>query len=341
MEKNTLIQKSLLSVVCFIIIIAALKASVAIVVPFLLSIFIAFICHSPLSWLKKRGFNTHTAVTTIVAAVVGISFAIAGVVGKSIDSFTLALPGYQEKILQSTHNIIDYISIYDINVSLDFITAYLDPTFFMLLVSNTLTGFGGALTDFVLILFTVIFILSESSEFTKKIENIFINSNSTLENYKIFFENVNKYLAIKTVLSLLTATLVALLLLFFNVDYPLLWALIAFLFNYIPNIGSILAALPVLLLVSVTHTFIELTLILVGYIVINVSVGNIIEPKYMGRKLDLSSLVVFVSLIFWGWVLGPVGMLLSIPLTMIVKIAAENDNKTKWISILLGASNRP
>ena len=128
--------------------------------------------------------------------------------------------------------------------------------------------------------------------------------------------------------------------LFFNVDYPLLWALIAFLFNYIPNIGSILAALPALLLVSVTHTFVDLTSILLGYIVINILIGNIIEPKYMGKKLDLSSLIVFVSLIFWGWVLGPVGMLLSIPLTMIVKIAAENNNKTKWISTLLGASSK-
>ena len=108
----------------------------------------------------------------------------------------------------------------------------------MLLVSNTLAGFGGALTDFVLILFTVIFILSESSEFTKKIEKIFVNNASALENYRKFFDSVNKYLAIKTLLSLLTGLLVALLLLFFNVDYPLLWALIAFLFNYIPNIGS-------------------------------------------------------------------------------------------------------
>ena len=340
MEKNTLIQKSLFSVVCFIIIIAALKASVAIVVPFLLSVFIALICHTPLSWLKKKGLNIYAAVTTIVAGVVGISFTIAGVVGKSIDDFTLALPGYQDKILESTSNIIDYVSLHDINISLDFITAYLDPTFFMLLVSNTLAGFGGALTDFVLMLFTVIFILSESSEFTKKIEKIFVNNASALENYRKFFDSVNKYLAIKTLLSLLTGLLVALLLLFFNVDYPLLWALIAFLFNYIPNIGSILAALPALLLVSVTHTFVDLTSILLGYIVINILIGNIIEPKYMGKKLDLSSLIVFVSLIFWGWVLGPVGMLLSIPLTMIVKIAAENNNKTKWISTLLGASSK-
>ena len=137
-------------------------------------------------------------------------------------------------------------------------------------------------------------------------------------------------------MSLLTGVVIALWLWFLNVDYAVLWGLMAFLFNFVPNIGSIIAAVPAVLLALIDPGPVAAFYAACGYLVVNVIIGNVIEPRVMGKGLGLSTLVVFLSLVFWGWVFGPVGMLLSVPLTMIVKIVLEEHPETNWIAVLLG-----
>lgn len=122
----------------------------------------------------------------------------------------------------------------------------------------------------------------------------------------------------------------------FGVDQYVLWGFLAFLLNYVPNIGSIIAAVPAVLLALVQGGFDLALWATLGYVIVNVVVGNVIEPRIMGQGLGLSTLVVLLSLVFWGYILGPVGMLLSIPLTMMVKIGLEGNEQTQWVSILLG-----
>jgi predicted PurR-regulated permease PerM len=124
-----------------------------------------------------------------------------------------------------------------------------------------------------------------------------------------------------------------------GVDHFLLWSVLAFLLNYIPNIGSMIAAVPAVLLALVQLGAPTAGLVALGYVLSNAIMGNVIEPKYMGRGLGLSTLVVFLSLIFWGWLLGTVGMLLSVPLTMIVKIALESSQDTRWVALLLASDD--
>ena len=123
-----------------------------------------------------------------------------------------------------------------------------------------------------------------------------------------------------------------------GVNHAFLWGLFAFLLNYVPNIGSIIAAIPAVLLALIQLGLGSAILVGIGYLVVNVVVGSIIEPKYMGKGLGLSTLVVFLSLVFWGWVLGPVGMVLSVPLTMVLKIGLESKEDTRWIAVLLGSA---
>ncbi len=124
---------------------------------------------------------------------------------------------------------------------------------------------------------------------------------------------------IKTITSIITAIPIIMVLSLMGIDFPLLWGLVVFLLNFVPNIGSILAAAEVIIL----------------YLLVNNIVGNFLEAKLMGRNLGLSTLVVFLSLVFWGWLLGPVGMFLSVPLTMTLKIIMDNNDNTRWIAILL------
>ena len=142
-------------------------------------------------------------------------------------------------------------------------------------------------------------------------------------------------------MSLLTGVLVGILVSALGIDFPLLWGMLAFFFNYIPNIGSILAAVPAVVLAIFQHGLSTALIAAAGYAVINILIGNVIEPRIMGKGLGLSTLVVFISLVFWGWLLGPVGMLLSVPLTMIVKIVMEGFDETRWLSVLLGSNPEP
>ena len=122
-----------------------------------------------------------------------------------------------------------------------------------------------------------------------------------------------------------------------DVQYPFLWGFIAFLFNFIPTIGSVIAAVPAVLLALMLNGPLSAIAVMVGYVIINFGISNGLEPRIMGQQLGIRFVWIFVSLVFWGWILGPVGMLLSVPLTMTLKLALESDKRTRWIAILIGS----
>jgi len=128
---------------------------------------------------------------------------------------------------------------------------------------------------------------------------------------------------------------------FFKLDYALLFGFLAFLLNFIPNIGSFIASVPALLLSTLELGIVETLFMATGYVIINVSIGNFLEPKIMGKSVGLSTFVVFISMVFWGWVFGSVGMFLSVPLTIVIKLAFDNSEKWQWISILLSDAVSP
>lgn len=222
------------------------------------------------------------------------------------------------------------------DVSDQFLFEYFDPGAAMRLVASTLTRLGGVLTNAFLILLTVIFILLEASSFPSKLRAILGNSGLSHTDAGKIINNVQRYMARKTLVSLGTGVVIGVWLALVGVNYPLLWGLLAFLLNYVPNIGSFIAAIPAILLALVQLGVKGGLLTMLAFVVVNIVFGNIIEPRYMGRGLGLSPLIVFLSLIFWGWVLGPIGMLLSVPLTMTVRIALESNEDTRWIAILIG-----
>jgi len=203
----------------------------------------------------------------------------------------------------------------------------------------------GLLTNAFLILLTVIFMLLEASGFREKLRASSGDSDRLLGRAEGFVGKVNRYIAIKTVLSLATGSLIAAWLWLLGVNHPLLWGLLAFLLNYIPNLGSLLASAPPILMAFVQSegdTLLTPGLPLafaamLGCAVVNIVIGNLVEPKLLGRGLDLSPLVVFLSLVVWGALLGPVGMILSVPLTMTVKIALELDKETRGLAVWLGS----
>jgi len=261
---------------------------------------------------------------------------LGALIGNSIRDFSQELPGYQTRLQSEFASLIAWFAGFGIDMSGIQILDYFDPGAAMRLAASTLAGFGGVLTNAFLIVLTVVFILLEASSLPRKIHAALDRPGASLGGFKQFVDNVQRYMAIKSAASVVTGTVIAGGLWLIGVDYPLLWGVLAFLLNYVPNIGSIIAAVPVVLLALVQLGTLSALLTAVLYGAVNMIIGNAVEPRFMGRGLGLSTLVVFLSLVFWGWVLGPVGMLLSVPLTITVKIALESSSESHWLAVLLG-----
>lgn len=335
-SKRSAVFNLLLAAASFVVVVAGMKAASSILVLFLLAAFIAVICAPPLFWLQRKGVPRILALLLVIGMVLGVVLILGTIVGTSLNNFTRDWPSYQAKLHGQTVELFESLKDKGLNIDEEGFSEAFNPGSAMKLVTGILTGLGGVLTNGFLILFTVIFILLEASDFPVKLRAISPGQSKTLEFFSIFVANIKRYMALKTLISLVTGSAVAIWLSILGVDYPLLWGMLAFLFNFVPNIGSIISAIPAVLLAFLQLGPGSALLAALGYLVINVSMGNLIEPRVMGRGLGLSTLVVFLSLVFWGWVLGPVGMLLSVPLTMIAKIAFDSNEFTKPLAVLLG-----
>ena len=333
--KNNTIYKTILTISGLIIIFAGLKTADKIVVPFFLSMFIALVSFPLLKFFQSKKINTPVSVSLVLLTIISVSLSIAALIGTSLNSFRKSLPYYKEKITNELDGLASSLEKYNINIDSNFLYEYIDPNFLMQSVANTLSAFGNVLTNYFLILFIVMFTLLEAAGFSNKIKIAFKNSEKSISNFHTFSENMNKYLSIKTIVSMITGLLIYILLLIVGIDHAVMWGLVAFFLNYIPNIGSIIASIPAIIIAFIQFNFFYSVIVALLYLVVNIVMGSIIEPKYLGKELGISTLIIFLSLIFWGWLLGPVGMLLSVPLTMIMKIALESNNDTKWIAIML------
>lgn len=325
----------LVTLAAAVIVIAGMKTAASMMVPFLLAIFIAILSTPLMMWLTERKVPTTIAVVMVMGLIVTFAFVIGSFIGTSLNDFYGDLPIYEEKLKAQLLQGAQWLKSMNIALNVDELLNYFDPSTAMKMVGKVFAGLGGVLANAFLIIFTVIFILLEASTFRSKAQRAFGNGTSAVEAFARFSESVQQYLKIKTLVSIGTGASAGLLCWFLGVDYAVLWALMAFLLNYIPNIGSMIAAVPAALIALVQLGPGAMLILAVGYVVINTVFGNVVEPRLMGRSLGLSTLVVFVSLVFWGWVLGPVGMLLSVPLTMVVKIALEETERYRWLAILL------
>jgi len=195
-------------------------------------------------------------------------------------------------------------------------------------------------TTFIVMLLTV-FMLSEARMFGRRFNAICEASGPNLQRLLSAAKDIQRYLGIKTLISLLTGFLAGVLCWSLNLEFPLLWGILAFALNYIPAVGSVIAGIPpVLLSLLVYGDWKHALMVAGGYLLINGVLGNFLEPTLLGRRFGISTLVVVVSVIFWGWIWGPIGMLLAVPLTMLVKVALDNSADFRWIAVAISKEDK-
>lgn len=319
-----------------VIVIAGMRAASDLLEPFLMAIFISIVCAPAINWLVAKRCPEAASVAIVMVGLLLVVVISMAVLGASVNGFMRQLPTYQAALNERAAGLLGGLAALGVDTDISALRERFDPGVVIGMAGRLMGQFGSVLGNALLILLAVAFILLEAARMPAKLIAATADASHGLDAFHRFADGVKQYLAIKSMVSLATGALVSLWVWLLDVDYPLLWGSLAFLFNYIPNIGSFIAAIPAVLLAWVLHGGLIASVVAGGYAAINITIGNFIEPRLMGRSLGLSTLVVFASLIFWGWVLGPMGMVLSVPLTMILRIGLDAHDDTRWIAILLG-----
>jgi predicted PurR-regulated permease PerM len=335
-RKQSQAARTLIILACLIIITAGLKAAAPLFTPLLVSLFLAVLCLPPLQKLKKAGVPEGISIAIVVVGATMLVFAITAIIGRSLSGFEAKLPEYRLALDGHVSEFFDWLQDKGVDANTEVLTSQINSSAILDSITSLASALLAALSQMLVVLLTMVFMLLEASSIPAKLRRAMGTPDADLKDWSIAIEQVQKYIAVKAMVSLATAALATTLTAALGIDFPLLWGLIAFLFNFIPNIGSVIAAIPPVLLALVQYGVTSALLVSGGYIAINLVMGNMVEPKVMGKQLGLSTLVVFLSLIFWNWVWGPVGMVLSVPLTVIVKIIMEHSHEFRGVAIMLG-----
>jgi predicted PurR-regulated permease PerM len=329
-------DSSIANIAALVIIFAGVIYAKSIITPFLLALFISIICAQPISWFKKKRMPRWLALIIVILGMFVLFSGFAFLMGNTLSSFSGNLSKYESTLTTISNSFIQYLKEKGLNIHQDQISTLVQPAKILEFTASTLNKLFNMVGNTFLIFLIILFILMEFESFSVKAKAIMSESDKSISFFSAILQNIRNYLIIKSLLCLSVGILIYLALLIIGVDYPLLWALIAGLMNYIPNIGSIISMIP-----TVLFAFVQLGLggalwTLGSSMLIHSVLGNFIEPRIMGNGLGLSTLVVFLSLLFWGLILGIVGMFLSVPITITIKIILEQNEKTKWLAVLLG-----
>lgn len=326
----------LLGVAAFIVIVAGLRMAQSLLVPLALAAFLTITSMPLLNWLRSMRVPNVLAIPLVLLLIIGLLAAVGFIATNSILEIREAVPIYVDRFAAIWDSALVWLLEHRVVVPGAIEEVILGPASLMNLVTGLLRGLAGFMSMAFLVALITLFLLAESSGVPRKLRALPGQADADLHRFGLIMNEVQRYLAIKTVTSLSTGVLIGLWAVIIGLDFPLFWGLTAFLLNYIPTIGSLVAAVPAILLGLVQLGTGGAVLTATGYLVVNTAIGNLIEPAVMGRGLGLSPFVVLVALLFWGFVWGAVGMLLALPLTMTVKILLENSEQFAWVGVLMG-----
>lgn len=337
-------MKALLGAACLVIIVAGLRAGSALLIPLVFAFFLAVLCYPSVQSLQRRRVPAAAAVGLTVVAVLALLAGPGLLIVAAVRQFVIAVPAYQQRLNQMSGQFLDWVEArvpegwlppqgFDVSMLPD----YVSPAGALDMVVGALSGVVTLLSVSFLVVFVAAFMLIEGAHRSGRPV-----AGHTGQHILRIIREVQIYLQVKTLVSLATGLVAGLYLSLLGVDFALLWGLTAFLLNFIPNLGSIAAALPPALVALIQLGPGHMGLVLAGYGAINAAFGTMLEPYLLGRQLRVSPLAVFLAVIIWGWIWGLAGALLAMPITMALKIVFEQSDDLRWVARLLeGASATP
>jgi predicted PurR-regulated permease PerM len=322
---------------CLVVVVWGLRFAAPILLPSALALFLCVLSLPIMLALQGRGVPTSLSIAITVLVNVAVFGLILLLVSQSFSQLQEQLPRYAVRLQELQERwVADTEELIGLELS-DYLTAnVINPPAVVDFVGSTVGRIAQFFTTTFLVFLIMIFMMGEATVFPAKFRAILGMADGQEDRLAKVVGEVQSYLGIKTVISLATGLILGAWAYVMQLDFPVLLGVTAFVLNYIPTVGSIIAGIPAVLLSLVLHGTVTHALVVTGgYMVVNTLFGNILEPNLMGRRLGLSTLVVILSLLFWGWTWGPLGALLSVPLTVVVKIWLENTQDLRWVAVLL------
>lgn len=331
-------RRGLYAIAAVVVILAGIEAASAIVVPVLLALFLAFVSSPLVFRLSRARVPYGLAVALVLFVQVAILSGLGVLLVRTATDVQQRLPLLRERTGAAQEAAARWLSEHA-GLHLREALELVDTGRFVDRLGAAALQLGALLGSGVLVVLVLAFTLFDASRLWRLLDAHFDHGEDEHIISRVSVE-VNRYLTIKTSSSAVTGLLLGLWCWLLGVELALFWGLVAFLLNYVPNIGSIVAAVPPVLLAWLIDGPTAALLVAAGYLTVNMVIGNILEPRWMGKALGMSPLVVVLSIVLWGFLLGPIGALLSAPLTMIVKIALSNTRTFAWVAELMSHPRR-
>ncbi len=336
-KSNKLIAASVVIIVLFIAGLV-LRQAKAVLFPFFLAIFLSFVLYPIIDYLSRFKVPKFLSIIVIIILTFLILYLFGVLIYSSGKTFASEFPKYGMKINSIISSLMESLKITYSDWDPENLINKLDTSKVGNFLLNALGPFFSFISKLFLVIVFLIFILAERGKTTEKFNAYFAKERNSkvLIVIKKITSQVQKYLVIKTIISLFTGVFATVVLLLFGVDFAILFGFLTFILNYIPNIGSIMATVfPVVIAVFQFETLWPAFWIMFILISVQTIMGSIIEPRLMGAGLGLSPIVVLFFLFFWGWLWGIPGMILAVPIAAIVKIVCDNIPELKFIGVLL------
>ena len=328
----------LVGIASLVLIVAGLRAMSGLLSPILLSLFIVLVTSPIMAWLKRRGFPHWLAyiIVLLLVLVVGAFFVFFFII--SFEQLSDELPNYIDQIEAQLNSLWQWLN--ERGIESDDIQSlkWFQPARIIQLALSLISSLLGILSTIGLTLFIFAYMLASAPSFSRQLRRGLRDNSPLLGQFRDFAHSMSTYLLIKSWLGAMAAIGQTILMWIMGIDFAVLWGVLSFLFNFIPNIGLYIALLPPLLLALLKLGVWQAVIFAVVYILINNFFDMVIAPRYLGKGLDLSVLVTFLAVIIWTWILGPMGAFLALPLTIMVKkLVLETFPQTELIASLLGS----
>ena len=325
-----------------IIVVTGMKEAAPILSSFLMALVITLALAPIPSRLMRKGVPAWLALVLTILLALAFIVALVLFLAAALVQFANAIPAYQDSFATVITQIQDTAANLGVNIVEIDVTQFLDAGKITAFAAAMVAGLLDLLSDTSLLLLLILFMLIDTLGFSEKFEAALGSESSVMKGWALFAVDTRQYLIITAWTGALLGIVNAIVLWILGVDFPILWGVLAFLFSFIPNIGFMLSMIPPTLLALLEFGWTKALIVVAAYIIINAGVDNVIKPKVIGDDLDISVATTFVSLVFWGWVLGPLGAILAVPLTLLVKhVLLGPGEDSRWLAAMMGQKARP
>lgn len=332
---------ALAAVVLALVAVLALREVASLIVPVLFGLFLALVAGPLVNGLERRGASRLLALSAAIGLVLVVVLAAVAVIGVSISQLVVLIPRYESRLGEVVDGVRTFLAGFGIDVDPEALPGMLTPGALASFVQSSASAVSRAAAAIFVLAFTLIYALTGAASLRARAAAAFGEDHAILSGVARFGADLRRFLVVRAQLGLFAAVLVFVLLLVLGVPLPALWSLLVFAASFIPNVGTIVALVPPTILALLDGGFGAAAAVVVGFTLINFAQDYLLQPKMMGTELNLSPLVIFVSIIAWAWILGPAGALLAVPLTVGLVALLEAHPSSRGIATLMRSHVEP